>query len=39
MAAGFDISTKDKVGKEPFCDMSNAGFCESISERHGLIRK
>ena len=31
MATGFDVSTKDKVGKEPFGDMSD-------TDCYGLIR-
>ena len=32
VATGFDVSTKDKVGKEPFVDMSD-------TECYGLIQK
>ena len=31
VATGFDVSTKDKVGNEPFCDRSG-------TDCYGLIR-
>ena len=31
-ATRFDVSTKDKVGKEPFCDMSDR-------DCYGLVQK
>ena len=41
VATGFDVSTKDKVGKEPFGDMSDTDCygLRSNTERLGLIQK
>ena len=42
VATGFDVSTKDKIEREPFGDMIDTvyyGLARSSTERHGLIRE
>ena len=42
VATGFDVSTKDKIEKDPFGDMIDTvcyGLVRSSTERHGLIRE
>ena len=39
VATGFDVSTKDNVGKGPFGDVSDTDCYGLIRKSHGLIRK
>ena len=42
VATGFDVSTKDKIEKEPFGDMIDTvcyGLVRSSTERHVLLRE
>ena len=38
VATGFDVSTKDNVGKGPFGDVSDTDCYDLIGNSHGVIR-
>ena len=39
VATGFDVSTKDNVGKGPFGAVSDTDCYSLIRKSHGLIRR